>query len=168
MYSFDVSERSSFQSAKDFSGYAKVTSGESDAHFSMAEEETMDLPAGTYFPVRHLNAILESAEKGEKILAASVFTGAEPDDALLSTNTVIGGWKGEVPIVNMGDFEEDGYWPIQVAYFKPSAKAAEPEYEINYSMQPNGIVRRYIIDYGDFSINAELMKVEPVVAPNCQ
>ena len=167
MYSFDVREQSSFQSGKDFRGYAKVTPEEANAYFSMADDEAMTLPLDTYFPMQHLNAILDNAANGKTIFAASVFTGAEPDDALLATNTVIGTWRGEASDPSMGEFGQDGYWPVQIAYFKPAAKASEPEYEINFSMQPNGVVRRYAIDYGDFTIIAQLMKLEPLAAPKC-
>ena len=167
MYSFEISEQSSFQTKKDFNGYANVTSKKGNAYFSIADDVPMTLPADTYFPMRHLNAIIDGAKKGKTILAASVFTGADPDDALLATNTVIGSWKIEAPAALMGEFGQKGYWPVQTAYFKPTAKAAEPEYEINYSMQSNGVVRRYVIDYGDFTIIAKLMKLEAVTAPNC-
>ena len=92
---FEISENSSFEAAKDFGGFAEIKSGGGDAYFSMADEVAVALPADTYFPMRHLNAIIDSAENGKTMLAASVFTGAKPDDALLSTNTVIGGWRGE-------------------------------------------------------------------------
>jgi hypothetical protein len=133
----------------------------------MADEVAVALPADTYFPMRHLNAIIDSAKNGKTMLAASVFTGAKPDDALLSTNTVIGGWRGEEAAIQMGEFGQDGYWPVQVAYFKPAATAAAPEYEIQYSVQPNGVIRRYVIDYGDFTIIAELLKLESVETPTC-
>ena len=167
MYSFEISENSSFESATDFGGFAEIKSGGGDAYFSMADEVAVALPADTYFPMRHLNAIIDSAENGKTMLAASVFTGAKPDDALLSTNTVIGGWRGEEAAIQMGKFGQDGYWPVQIAYFKPAATAAAPEYEIQYSMQPNGVIRRYIIDYGDFTIVAKLLKLESVETPVC-
>ena len=167
MYSFEISEQSSFQTKKDFNGYANVTSGSGNAYFSIADTAPIKLPADTYFPMQHLNAIIDGAEKGKTILAASVFTGADPDDALLATNTVIGSWKIEAPAARLGDLGLKGYWPVQTAYFKPAGKGAEPEYEINYSMQSNGVVRRYVIDYGDFTIIAKLMKLEALTAPNC-
>jgi hypothetical protein len=167
MYSFEISEQSTFQTKKDFSGYANVNTDVGSAYFSIAGVPTMKLPADTYFPMRHLKAIIDGAEVGEKILAASVFTGADPDDALLATNTVIGGWKIEAPTARLGAFGQKGYWPVQTAYFKPTAKAAEPEYEINYSIQSNGVVRRYVIDYGDFTIIAKLMKLEALDEPDC-
>lgn len=167
MYSFEISEQSSFQIKKDFNGFANMTSEAGNAYFSIADDTPMTLPADTYFPMRHLKAIIDGAEQGKTILAASVFTGADPDDALLSTNTVIGSWKIEPPAAPLGPFGQKGYWPVQTAYFKPAAKAAEPEYEINFSMQSNGVVRRYVIDYGDFTITAELMKLEELTSPDC-
>ena len=167
MYSFEISENSSFEPAKDFGGFAEIKSGGGDAYFSMADEVAVALPADTYFPMRHLNAIIDSAENGKTMLAASLFTGAKPDDALLSTNTVIGGWRGEEAAIQMGKFGQDGYWPVQIAYFKPAATAAAPEYEIQYSMQPNGVIRRYVIDYGEFTIIARLLKLESVETPVC-
>ena len=167
LYSFEISENSSFESAKDFGGFAEIKAGGGKAYFSMADEAVVALPADTYFPMRHLNAIIDSAENGKTMLAASVFTGAKPDDALLSTNTVIGGWRGEEAASQMGEFGQDGYWPVQIAYFKPAATAAAPEYEIQYSMQPNGVIRRYIIDYGDFTIIAKLLRLESVETPIC-
>jgi len=100
------------------------------------------------------------------MVAATVFTGAEPDSALMRTSTVVGGWREE-PATDLGPLAEDGYWQINVAYFKPAAKTAEPEYEIKFSMQRNGLVRGYVIDYGDFSIEASLTSVEPVEAQAC-
>ena len=64
MYSFEISEQSSFQTKKDFSGYANVTSEAGNAYFSIADDATMKLPADTYFPMRHLNAIIDGAEEG--------------------------------------------------------------------------------------------------------
>jgi len=167
IYSFEISESSSFQSAKDFTGFAELKSAGGNAYFSMADDAAVELPENTYFPMRHLTSILDSAKTGKKILAASVFTGAEPDDALLSTNTVIGSWRGDAAAAEMGALGQDGYWPVQIAYFKPAATAAEPEYEIHFAIQPNGIVRRYVIDYGDFTIIAMLLKLESVEMPAC-
>ena len=85
-----------------------------------------------------------------------MFAGAEPNDALLTTNTVIGGWQGDKADVDLGTLDDDGFWPVQIAYFKPAATEVEPEYEIQYWLQPNGVVRQYEINYGDFSIIAGL------------
>ncbi len=167
-YSFSVSEQSSYKAEQNFDGFATLGSDGGAALIAMESDVSVTLPAKTLFPMQHMAAILSHAEAGQKILAASVFTGAEPEDALLSTNTVIGGWNESGGNSTLGEMETLGFWPVRVAYFKPTAKSAEPEYEINYALQPNGIIRRYEIDYGDFTIIAKLLRLEPVSAPACK
>ena len=132
----------------------------------MEPDSAIKLPSGTVFPMQHVRNILNHAEAGKKIIGATVFTGAEPDSALMRTSTVVGGWRDE-PATGLGELAEEGYWQINVAYFKPSSTSAEPEYEIQFSMQANGLVREYEINYGDFSIMANLKSVEPVESVSC-
>ena len=166
-YSFDIMEESSFEGRKDFGGFVQIDDSEvGNAYFTMAPDSAISLPTGTLFPMRHVQKILKNAEAGEKIMAATVFTGAEPDSALMRTSTVVGGWR-EAPAGELGTLGQDGYWQINVAYFKPSSTAAEPEYEIAFSMQNNGLVRDYEINYGDFSITANLTSAEPVASQEC-
>lgn len=167
-YSFDIAEKSSFQGDKEFGGYAEINAKGGEAVFMLEGQSNIALPENTYFPMQHIRAIINEADDGGKIFAASVFAGAEPDDALLTTNTVIGGWQGEKSDVVLGALGDDGFWPVQIAYFKPSATEVEPEYEIQFWLQPNGVVRQYEINYGDFSIIAGLVTIESVDAPVCQ
>ena len=167
-YSFDIAEKSSFQNDKDFGGYAEINADGGEAVFMLDGQRNITLPEDTYFPIQHIRAILNKADDGGKILAASVLAGAEPDDALLTTNTVIGGWQRGKSDFDSGALDGDGFWPIQIAYFKPSAIEVEPEYEIQFWLQPNGVVRQYEIDYGDFSIIAGLVNIETVDTPVCQ
>ena len=167
-YSFDIVEKSSFQDDKDFGGYAEINTQGGEAVFMLDEQNNIELPENTYFPMQHIRAIINKASDGGKILAAPVFAGAEPDDALLTTNTVIGGWQVGKADVDLGALDFDGFWPIQIAYFKPSATSVEPEYEIQFWLQPNGVVRQCEINYGDFSIVAGLVTIESIDTPVCQ
>ena len=167
-YSFDIAEKSSFEEDKDFGGYAELKASGGSATFLLQPDDSVVLPENTYFPMQHVRTIIEMARDGEKILSAPVFTGAEPDDALMTTNTIIGGWRGVESEVDLGALNVDGVWPVQVAYFKPTATSVEPEYEIQFWLQPNGVVRQYEIDYGDFSIIAQLVNIETIDAPKCQ
>ena len=166
-YSFDIMEESSFEGRKDFGGFVEIAGGgDGNAYFTMEPDSAIKLPSGTVFPMQHVRNILDHAEAGKKIIGATVFTGAEPDSALMRTSTVVGGWRDE-PATGLGELAEEGYWQINVAYFKPSSTSAEPEYEIQFSMQANGLVREYEINYGDFSIMANLKSVEPVESVSC-
>ena len=166
-YSFDITEESSFEGRKDFGGFVQLNMDSAgEAVFTMTPENVVDLPTDTVFPVQHVRHILAEAEAGEKMISANVFTGAEPDSALMRTSTVVGGWR-DAPGDELGQLGEDGYWQINIAYFKPSATTSEPEYVIMFEMQRNGLVRGYEIDYGDFSIEASLTSVEPVEPKSC-
>ena len=166
-YSFDIMEQSSFDGRKQFGGFAQLEDDRSgSAFYTQDPQPSVDLPSDTVFPMQHVRNILEQAEKGEKLIAATLFTGAEPENALMRTSTVVGGWREE-SAQELGELAEDGYWQINVAYFNPEAKTAEPEYEIQFEMQRNGLVRNYVIDYGDFSIDARLTEVEQVDAQSC-
>jgi hypothetical protein len=151
-YSFDIAEKSSFQEDKDFGGYAELNAEGGAATFLLEPDDSVVLPENTYFPMQHVRTIIEMAG----------------DDALMTTNTLIGGWRGVGSEVDLGALDVDGFWPVQVAYFKPTATAVEPEYEIQFWLQPNGVVRQYEIDYGDFSIIAQLVNIETIDAPQCQ
>lgn len=166
-YSFDITEESSFEGRKDFGGFVQLDlDSAGEAVFTTTPDTVVDLPTDTVFPVQHVRRILAEAEAGEKMISANVFTGAEPDSALMRTSTVVGGWR-DVPGDELGQLGEDGYWQINVAYFKPSATTSEPEYVIKFEMQRNGLVRGYEIDYGDFSIEASLTSAEPVETQSC-
>lgn len=166
-YSFDILEESSFEGRKDFGGFVQLdTDSAGEAVFTMTPDTVVDLPTDTVFPVQHVRRILDKAEAGEKMMSATVFSGAEPDSALMRTSTVVGGWR-DAPGDGLGQLGEDGYWQINVAYFKPAATTSEPEYVIKFEMQRNGLVRGYEIDYGDFSIEASLTSAEPVEIQSC-
>lgn len=167
-YSFDIDEKSTFEGDKQYGGFAQLSAKGGNAYFTAGSDATVALPDDTYFPMKHVEEIIQSANQGAHIIAASLFTGAEPDDALMTTNTVIGGWRSVEAPEAFGGFAEEGFWPVHVAYFKPSATSSEPSYEISFSLQPNGVVRDYEIDYGDFSIKVNLMNVEDVKAPICE
>jgi hypothetical protein len=42
-----------------------------------------------------------------------------------------------------------------------------PEYEHTFHLQPNGVISYYEIDYGDFSVDAQLVEIEALPAPIC-
>ena len=50
----------------------------------------------------------------------------------------------------LGELGRDGSRNLHLAYYKPDAVELEPDYEINFTLQDNGVIRQYIVDYGDF------------------
>ena len=97
-YSFDVVEKSSFQVDKDIRGYAEIDANGVEAVFLLDGQNNIALRKHL-LSGSALRAIINKAGNG-KILVASVFTG-EPDDALLTTSTVIGSWNGNKADVDL-------------------------------------------------------------------
>ena len=79
---------------------------------------------------------------------------------------MIGNRKQESEPV-LGTLGMDAYWPMRLAYFDPESFESVPEYEIELNLQDNGVIRRYLVDYGDFSMTGSLESIEPLAEPDC-
>ena len=169
LYSFSIHEGSNFEADKKFEGYAQRPPqvAEPEAFFSMQPNSAIPLPQNVYFPIAHTKELLDKAAKGEKLFSADLFFGAEPDRAIRNTNSVIGKAQTTQNQVNMGTLLEPIYYPIQVAYFDPKSSESVPEFELKFHMQPNGVISYYEIDYGDFSVDAQLTEIEALPLPYC-
>ena len=168
LFSFTIDEQSSFEPAISFDGFAsRADEGNGEAFFSIEPDEALLLPETTYFPIQHSFEILERAQQGDTFFSAHIFFGAKPDEALKKTSVVIGKKamrEGQLP---SSPLLMTDYYPIQIAYFDPSSTTGLPSYEILFHMQDNGVVPYYIIDYGDFSLEATLSEIEAAASPSC-
>ena len=169
LYSFSVHEGSNFEPEKKFDGYAyrPPQVAEPEAFFSMQPNSALPLPKAVYFPLAHTLDLLDKADKGEKLFSADLFFGTEPDKAIRRTNSVIGKAQETGEIVKMGSLTEPFYYPVQIAYFDPKSSVSVPEYEHAFHLQPNGVVSYYEINYGDFSVDAQLVEIEALPPPIC-
>jgi hypothetical protein len=58
-------------------------------------------------------------------------------------------------------------WPITISYFDPAKRDILPDYEIAYRLYANGVSRKMSIDYGNFSVEGELVKIEFLKPSSC-
>jgi len=59
-------------------------------------------------------------------------------------------------------------WPVHLAFFKVRPETPEPDYEMDMSLLPNGVVKTMKVDYGDFSVIGTLEEAQalrPVPCP---
>ncbi len=115
LYSFEVDERSTYEEEKQFNGFATLPpAGDAPvAYFSMQPDVALSLPDQIYFPIAHTRALLERAEKGEKLFSANIFFGAEPDRAIKRTSTVIGTRQKVTDKEVLGALADSSYYPIK-------------------------------------------------------
>ena len=128
------------------------------------EETAFTLDSKTLFPTQHVLRIIQAAEAGEKIVTADVFDGSDTGKKTYSTTTVIGARRE--PGQDGGGVGEDvlgGFasWPVTVGYFDNDAENKEtPTYEFSYDLFSNGVSRKIVLDYGDFTLVGALKQID--------
>ncbi|MGF1562432.1 MAG: EipB family protein [Geminicoccaceae bacterium] len=147
------------QLASEYSGTAQIgTDGKGTALFSLPESRVIDLPVGTLFPVAHLRRILASMSSKPVLLTHSVFDGSG-FDSLTDITTVV---SAPAPTEAPGQ-----QWPVSMAYHKSDDSDLLPEFEVSFQLDPDGVMRDMVLDYGDFRLGGTLDEVEELPEPDC-
>jgi hypothetical protein len=137
------------------------------ASFTTPEQKEVKLPPGTLFPTEHLQQLLASARAGVQFLSHDVFDGWG-FDALTQITSVIGApRKAEAHAGDGVDGLGERAWPISMAYYNVEHPTETPEFEASFLLGENGVLRDLVLDYGDFSIDAKLEKLQLLDRPKC-
>ncbi|TWA87577.1 uncharacterized protein DUF1849 [Azospirillum brasilense] len=166
-YRFNVRKLINGEEDEEVRGDARLAKdGTGTAAFSKPEPQDMELPPNTMFPTAHTLAVLDHAGAGETFFNRVVFDGADSEGAT-EVSTVIG---------SAVQTKEDGAdpllkgkkaWPVRMAFFPLKSDSAQPEYEMSLRLLQNGVAESMQIDYGDFTVNAILEKVEALPKSGC-
>jgi hypothetical protein len=137
---------------------------------SLAEPAERDLVLPeAYFISTHLIKVIEQARAGEKFVRAPIFDGSENADEIVMSSTVIGdpakfpeAGEGEAAdaVAKLADMEA---WPVTISYFEGNPdKTGEslPSYEASFLLYPNGVSRRLVMRYPDYSLEGKLTSFE--------
>lgn len=151
---------------EEFRGRAKLLApgGAGTAHYQIPDGEDVSLPAGTIFPTEHVADLIAAAQAGEQILSRQVFDGSG-EDALTKATAVIGAGK-QSALPSGGD--EELRWPVSIAYFTMNGDDTLPEFEIAFDLSAGGVLSNVRLDYGEFTLKAELEKLETFARPDCR
>jgi hypothetical protein len=137
------------------------------ARFTKPRSQILKLAPGVLFPSAHTIFLIDEAKAGTVFVTRHVFDGATDENAV-QVSAVIGTRLTADPIsARLGRLLERPGWRIRLAFFPVDAKAEEPDYELGMDLLDNGVSRDMVIDYGDYSIRANLDDIEPLVKPSC-
>ncbi|MBE3111453.1 MAG: DUF1849 family protein, partial [Acidobacteria bacterium] len=64
--------------------------------------------------------------------------------------------------------EELVSWPVSIGYFEAKGGDLTPSYQIDFRLYANGVSRKLLIDYGDFSIEGTLSSLEYLKGEECR
>ena len=173
-FSFSAVKNSDARGPSAYSGFANLADGGGgrgefggEAHFLADARTAARLPDGTQFPMHHLRRMLAVAEQGQNFHGGLIFIGGEHDRALFYVSSVIGKPKAVAGDALLGELGTDSYRYLRMAYYKPDAMELEPDYEIELLLQQNGVTRQYVVDYGDYTMRANLLDITALDEPSC-
>jgi hypothetical protein len=137
--------------------------GSGVARYSEPEVKELPIPTGTLLPNTHTIAALNAARAGQRLLVAPIFDGTTADGAQ-QTTTVLSPWQGPQPVPEAPSLSTLGSSRMRIAFFEPDGEQAggarTPSYEVSLRYFENGVADEMIMDFGDFTVRAKLMKLE--------
>ena len=54
-----------------------------------------------------------------------------------------------------------------MAFFSSASDETAPSHEMTINLHENGVASALMLDYSDFTINMELVKIEKIADPSC-
>ncbi|SHM04642.1 cell envelope integrity EipB family protein [Roseibium suaedae] len=150
--------------------------GEKSVELKVPAAKTFPISSKALFPTEHIKALIEAAKAGQHFFTADIFDGSETGDKVFTTTAVIGASEQETAVETGPEkaaraaLAGKTYWPVTVAYFEPGIGATgeqEPSYQLSFLLYENGISRKMTLDYGDFTIKAQLNNLEVRTGEPC-
>lgn len=135
--------------------------------FSKPRVTTLDLPAGTKFPTSFMFAQMRAAFDGSRMERDLVFEGGSIEGPQIVTTAILPPRPPQGDGVLKPPLGPYKVWPMYVAYFPADDPEGNPETEIALDVQANGVVPRFILDYGAFKLRAVLARIEPIENEGC-
>jgi hypothetical protein len=144
--------------------------GEVSVDLAQPKQETLALGKDILFPTQHIARIIETAKSGAGVLEARVFDGSDTGEKIFDTLTVVG--KEETtpgPDAEKAEaLKGVRRWPVTISYFDAAKKDAAPEYVLSFDLYENGVSGSLKLDYGTFSLSAQLTQFELLPLAPCE
>jgi len=140
------------------------------ATLSVPAAMRIELPADTLFPFEHTLAVIAAGEAGRIQESSHYFDGSQPElSPMVASMLILGGVHAanEGAGANLGPITDHKWWSVRLAMFPANETQTEPEFEMTQDVQDNGVVRRFVFDYGDFTMEASLVRIEELERSQC-
>ena len=152
-----------------FSGDAKLdkAGGSGTVHFTLPQDMTIKLLAGTRFPTNMTLFLMAAAARGQRNFEGFIFEGGELAGAQPFTALILPQRPPRHKGILKGPLGPYPIWPMYVAYYKTGGGDDVPETEIAMDVQENGIVPEFTVNYGTFKLRATLERIEALPPVKC-
>lgn len=137
------------------------------ARFTKPRPATLKLAPGVLFPSAHTILLIDKARAGATFFSRQVFDGSAEENAVEVSAFIAARLTAKPAAARLVPLLEAPGWHVRLAFFPADAKAEEPDYELGMVLLDNGVSRDMVIDYGDYSISAQLADIEALAKPSC-
>jgi len=163
-YRFTVKNSSDGKTTDEFQGSATLSPDGGEAVYDTTGKH-FKLPRKTLFPTAHAVELIRRAEAGEHTFFNPFFDGATPEGPQ-EVNVVMG---AAVPSAQkpLSPLVGGRSWPIRIAYFDADDPKPNPSYEVGLKLFENGVADGFVLDYGEFTVNATLERIEALPKIGC-
>jgi hypothetical protein len=139
-------------------------------HYTVPEEKDVTLPAGTLFPMRHTEMIIDRAQDGKKFFNVPIFDGTG-DRGAQDSFVVMNTWGPTVnsPFPPLASLDSGR---VHVSFFdrgtkpSPDKLAGVPDYEVGMTYFANGVADDLHMDFTDFVMGGHLAEFM-LTPPHC-
>jgi hypothetical protein len=157
---------------KEVTGMAERRSDEIAVDLTLPVEKQVNLTSAR-FPTQHTMDVIDRARRGEHIFEARIFDGSEDGDKALFTSTVVGSpvaaTADEPDAAGAGPLKSEKAWPVTIAYFDDAPGSDTlPTYRMSFKLYENGVSRALLMDYGDFVLKGNLVKLDYLPEEPCK
>jgi hypothetical protein len=135
--------------------------------------DRFEFPSEVIFPSEHLKRVIQAARKGSTTYNVQVYDGSDEGKQVYDTLAVIGrkiepGSLDKLEeAVRLPELAALARWPVTISYFKAGSGEVTPSYAINFDLFENGVTRALILDYRDFRMTGELVKLDMMKPSAC-
>lgn len=138
------------------------------AVFNTPEEREVELPSGTVLPSWHSFELLDQARRNALPLWRTVFDGSGDNDGYAGVSVhKLRSYTGEEAFTEFEALRGEPSWRLHMAYFEPEPGEMLPINEQTLRLYRNGIADELRFDYGEFTLEGHLAKLEELPDAGC-
>jgi hypothetical protein len=167
-YRFRVRQSREGQVTEEVEGSARLNGvGQGGvARYTRPEARTIKLPKGTLFPTAHTIRLIETANKGGRILSRPLFDG-QGEEGALETSAQIGRPLTPEAAAISSPLLTSPAWPMRMAFFPMGSTDPLPEFEMSLNYHANGVAEDIEQIFKTFSLKGRLESIEILPRTKC-
>ena len=134
----------------------------------------LDMDSKAVFPTAHTRQLIEAGMRGDSFFNAKTYDGSEDGTKIFDTTAIIG---KEIPtgtelrvnhIMKKLNMKNMRRWPVHVSYFEQGEGERLPVYKLSYDLFENGISTSLMFNFGNLTLNGELMHLDLLPEKPCK